>query len=329
VYVLDALGGSVLCNLGSVVMSLLAVGALLAVCRRAAVPHRRWLAVAMALHPIWWVNSTCTMDYVWAVAMLLVGLRMAMDQRWASAGLMLGLAIALRLPSAIAAAAVVGWILLERRCLRPAALVAGVAAAVGGVFYLPPLAATGWSLAFLSPSVRPEVLATWTLRLGKFAYKTAYFWGLPTCVALVVVVAMAARDWRRYFDARWRRLSALSAVVVIGHLALYLAWPLENEYLVPALPFALLLIGVGLARRRAILIAFVAAVLSYNVVNVNVARGNRPCAATQAEFGLWVEAGYLVRDVRDRHRLRDVRSVEQWLPIMQPWRQHETAGQRP
>jgi hypothetical protein len=104
--------------------------------------------------------------------------------------------------------------------------------------------------------------------------------------------------------------------------ALFLKVPLENEYLLPMLPFALILIGVLLRDRRKALIGLVCVQLSYAMININLARPDQENHATDATVGLWIEPGYVVHDTRKR--LAEARRVEARRAEREPSR--EEAG---
>ncbi len=313
--VLNALGGSVLSNAGTLVLALVALGAFLSIAERLVVPHRFLLAAGLALHPVFWSNATASMDHVWALGFLLAGWLALLDRRWLAAGLLLALAIGSRLTLVLAVGAVLGWAWWrardERAGVGQAAAVAGV---LGAACYLPSAWEFGWTLGFLEPAgMGGAELWTWTLRLGRWGYKNIYFWGLGGTLALAGIVALGLRSgWPR----ERRSLLLLAAVVGLAYEALYLLYPLDMGYLLPMLPFVLLALGVVLAGRRSWLIALVVLVASYNLVSVNLARPDRPFEASDAALGVWVEGGYLWQQTRIRLLTRDCRVVACWQERM-------------
>ena len=101
----------------------------------------------------------------------------------------------------------------------------------------------------------------------------------------------------------------------MAYKALFLKYPLEGGYLLPMLPAVLILLGIGLAHRPAILAAFGAALALYAVVSINVARPNEPYRATGGRVGLWIEHGPLWRDVRMRTMLLGCDTHAGWQKI--------------
>ena len=70
--ILYTLGGSFLSNVGTMIMSLLTIYFFIRVCQYHDIPHKYLLAIFLILHPLYWVDSTCTIDYMWALALLFV-----------------------------------------------------------------------------------------------------------------------------------------------------------------------------------------------------------------------------------------------------------------
>jgi hypothetical protein len=256
------------------------------------------------------------MEYVWALAMLLAGALLTLKRSYATAGAVLGLAIALRSTSFIAAALVVGSALIRRPGDRGRVLLGGVVTLVlGGLFYLPPFRQAGYSLAFLRPMTGGPEFWTPELRLARFIYKNVYFWGLPAALALPALLILGSRA---LLDPDRRRLVLACAAGVAAYELMFLMYPIEPAYLLPALPAVLILLGIAAANRPVSLGLFGCLLLSYAVLDINVARPDRPERATGGTVGLWVEPGYLVQDARKRLALRGCDSYDCWVAVAGP-----------
>ena len=311
---LDLLGGSVLSNAGTLVMGLVAVGSFLAITERLAVPHRFLLAAGLVLHPVFWTNATSSMDHVWALGFFLSGWLALLDRRWLLAGLLLGCAVGSRLTLVIAVAAVLGFAFLTDGSARRDTVRAGLLAGLlGAACYLPPASYAGWTPAFLQPAGLggPE-LWTWPMRLGRWGYKSIYLWGLPTAALLAGFAAFVLRVRPIPRPA----LLGLCAFVVVAYEALFLRFPLDVGYLLPVVPFVLVALGVLLVDHQRWLTGFVVLLGLYGVVTINVARPDRPFAASDATFGLWIERGPLVEDTRLRLLTRDCIEASCWQERM-------------
>jgi hypothetical protein len=314
--VLARVGGSVLCNAATLAMAVVSLLCFLRICRRLEVPRPHLLGLLLVVHPVLWVNGTCTMEYVWALALLLAGTLMVIKRSYGVAAVLLGLAIAVRSTSFIATGLVLGYALLARRPDRGRVVLAGVVAVVlGGLFYLPPFRHAGWSLAFLRPMTGGSEFWTPKLWLARFVYKNLYFWGLLGSLALVVLLLSGGP---RLLDPARRPVVLACLGVVAAYEALFLRYPIEMGYLLPMLPAVLILMGIGLAHRPAALGVFGLMLLSYAAVNINIARPDQHDRATGGSVGLWVEPGYVVQDARTRLRLRHCDSHDCWVAVMRP-----------
>jgi hypothetical protein len=237
----------------------------------------------------------------------MVGWVLLLDRRWGWAGVVLGLAVGARFTSALLVPLLAAHAAWTRPGDRRGALGAlALATAVGAACYLPALGEAGGTLGFLRPSGMggPEL---WTplLRLGRFGFKNIHAWGPPGALALLGVAGWAlARRGTELTAASRRPLVALALAAVAACEALFLAFPLEAEYLIPAVPFVLVLLGLALGRRPVALAVVLALVVLHNGVALTLARPDRAFNARGAAVGLWVEPGTLVADARTRLRLR-------------------------
>ncbi|HEX8385968.1 MAG TPA: hypothetical protein VF576_07275, partial [Rubricoccaceae bacterium] len=194
---------------------------------------------------------------------------------------------------------------------RTGLVAGGVAAAVGAACVAFPAWEAGWTLAFLRPAWLDDP-AVWTLpkRVGRWGYKSVYVWGLPAALALVGVVGLA---WRERARLRPHAPLLVLAVAVVGvYEALYLRYPLDRTYLLPTVPFVLLAVGVVLADRPRTLAAVAGLVALYNVASLDLARPDRPFAATGAQTGVWIGPGYLTERTRVRLATRGCETVACW-----------------
>jgi hypothetical protein len=290
------LGGSVANNLATIAMSLALLDAFLGVCRHFEVPNRYLLATTMALHPVYWAASTSTIDFLWALGCFFVGFRLLLDCRYFAGAAMLGLAVGIRLSSVLLAGPLLIWKLTEHpRDARPWCA-AALATAIGAALYIPEFISSGSSLRFLTYYVGP-----WTFGgyLGRFIYKNVYFWGLP---ATMLLIAAAPRMIRTLAECGRRSIPivVLSLSIVLLFEVLFLKIPVQRAYLLPMLPFILILLGFGLRGRERMLFAIAIAVFSYNFINLNLARPDVADQATHARLGFFVERGYLLNDVAAR-----------------------------
>jgi hypothetical protein len=230
-------GGPYLLNGLTALLSAIAVAAFVLIARK--LEYRAtWLAgLALAATPIFFVSSVCSKDYIWALAFVLLGFLSVLHERPVLAGILLGLAAGCRITS-LAMALPLALILLGET---------------------PPRARWAVSLKFLLITALASVLVfspVW-LRYGTrfFAFYenhagpdwltvltrgTLEVWGTMGLVGLAI--AASSLFWERTkskLPNKWIVPAFLVAIVI--YLGAYLRLPDQAGYLLPIVPFILLL----------------------------------------------------------------------------------------
>ena len=277
-------------------MSLLALDSFLQICEHFEVPHRYLLTATMAIQPVYWATSTSTIDFIWALGCFLIGFRLLLNDRYFSAATMLGLAVGIRLSSVLLAGPLLIWQLIERPRDAKLWTTAIIATSIGAMLYLPEFIALG-------KLVRVPDLLHRRMDLdrppGRFIYKNVYFWGLPAMIFLLATSPLLLRGLIRC-DPKFSRIIGLSASIVIIFEMLFLKIPVQRAYLLPMLPFALILLGIALRAHPRMLLAIAILTFGFDFVNLNLARPDRPNDATRAIAGPFIEPGYLFQDLGAR-----------------------------
>ncbi len=309
--ILSRVGGSVLCNAASVVMALIALACFLRICEHFGVRHRHLLAVTLMVQPVFWLNATCTMDYVWALAMLLGGFLLLLRRWYLLGAILLSLAVGTRLSSFIAAGIFLIYPLRAYPKDRLRVVAAGaVAIVIGALCYLPSFRQAGYTTAFLHAGVSQGEMWSTKMKLGRFVYKNIYLWGLPATLVGAGLCTMIVFRREAILRKQWRGLVVVCLALLVGYEALFVKYPIEPAYLLQAVPAVLMLLGMGLSDRPRLLMLFAIAVASYAVVNINLARPNQRDKASSARIGLWVERGYIIQDVPRRKAVMGCATLE-------------------
>jgi hypothetical protein len=163
----------------------------------------------------------------------------------------------------------------------------------------------------MQPGIGGPELWTPAARFGRFFYKNIYFWGLPSFFVVLFVVAGCLKNVRAYTTRERRPVAALCFGAYLGYQLLFLKFPIETYYLLPSLPFVAILIGLGARDVRPIR-ALAALMVVSSLVMFNVARPDVPGKSTGGHFGLWVEPGVVVGDLKRRLELRHCDSLACW-----------------
>jgi hypothetical protein len=196
--------------------------------------------LALAFTPIVFINSTNTMDYMWAFCFLLGGMYFVLKERPLLAGIMLGLAIGSRITSgAMLLPFCLMWPASEERMPWKSMLIFVVAAlAVGAVTYLPVFYMYGLSfLVFYEGAEYPDLGVVW-----KRAAQGV--WGPiganSLLIAFVAGLVLHKNTSMPKMRGDVRMIISWVAALVAGSLP-YWRLPYDAGYLMPIVPFVILL----------------------------------------------------------------------------------------
>lgn len=302
VYFLNLAGGSLLSNLGSLAMALLLLVSFNRVCRILQVPHPNLLTLILIVHPFLWVNAASTIDYLWALGFAFLGFERLLKKKYIAASIFLALAIGCRLSTALIIALFLLYIWLQNKDQRPKLLLSGLAVALlSFVLFIPPLDFLEWDFSrWLVLSMGDPLLWTPLLRVGRFLYKNLMFWSVPTALWLLYLFTRGVVKPGTIQVRRWDLLTWLCLVVIFASEVLFLRVPIEMEYLLPMLPFALILLGRSFSRQPQFLLILLVLVFLSNFLWINLARSTSPNQTSAVVYGLWLEKGYLLQDISTR-----------------------------
>jgi hypothetical protein len=299
---LYVLGGSLFTNLGSLAMSLVVIYFFIKICEYHKIAHKHLLAIFMIIQPLYYVASTYTIDYFFALGFLLIGYMLLTKKRYLIAGIFWGLAIGTRMSSSLF---IIVWLFTYFRnqeadrnsCL----LSVGISAIIGASFFILPFLYAGCTFAFFT-----HYLGYWNLigHLSRFVFKNVYFWGLQTSLVFLFNLAFILKSLRKNYEPGYRNIITACVLMIIFYEAFFLGMPGDKSYLLPMLPFVLMLLGIALKNYKPLLILLIAVQISYNFININIARPNVPDNATAITVGLWFERGYLVNDIIERMKIK-------------------------
>ncbi len=300
-YCLNIIGGSILTNLGAVTMSLVMIYCLKFILETYHIPNQRLLLLIMMVQPYYWMNSTCTMDFLFALGFSFLGFVLLLQEKNVFAGIAMGLAIGSRISAGLACAGFLLFLFIIKPQQRRQLILSGAVTAVIGIMvFLPSADFAGWTLRFMRPAVGGAEYWSLFLRTGRFVYKSLTFWSIPVVILLVVALVLGVRRFKDIRRSPQAAVFIFSTVMLLAYEAFYFYIPTEPGYLLPTVPFMIILLGIILADKRGLLAAIVLLLLASNFVAINVARPNVVNKATEAEYGLWIEPGHMITDVQAR-----------------------------
>jgi len=329
VYVLVRLGGAALSNLGSFAMAALVAWRFWRWAGRLGVPHRTLMTATLIAAPPFVIAATSTNDYLWSLLFLILGGEAIGADRFISAAVLSAIAVAIRGANApvvaggfIATVAYDIW--MRRRFTKRTAKLAAsalAAAILAAAAFYPSYRLVGNTMDFLrSPGDVRELYSGW-LRLAKFAYKAHQTVG-PAAVLVIGIAAVLYLRNRRTAEPntpRDKQLIFIAAGYLLANLLLFLRYPIEYFYLLPALFSFLLLAGATLfAQSRRLSLALLLTVLSADFVLPTVVAPNAPGRSTGARLHIGVEPGLVLADSAERIRYI---GCADWKCFDQRWHQ--------
>ncbi len=198
-------------------------------------------ALAMAFTPAVYVNSTTSMDYIWALAFILVSFYYILDEKPLAAGLLLGLAAGCRitstmfiLPFSVIFYYAAGNAMKRIFLFSAAAVVAGVA------MFIPVINKYGLNFFPHDDMPYPDIIVI----AGR---SSVGIWGISglTVIVLFLVVRLMQKQKVDVGQALSMNKGVVAgSLLAIGlHIILFLRFPYESGYLIPVVPFVILLTG--------------------------------------------------------------------------------------
>jgi len=299
VFFLNQIGGSIASNLGTLGMTLLMLGAFEDICIRLKIPNKNLLTLTLAIHPFVWANAAATIDYLWALGFAFFGFSLLLRKRNLAAAIALGLAIGSRLSTVLLVMLIFAYLWWKQKGNRKQLVLCGFfTALIAASLYLPALDFLEWDISrWLILSTGDPNLWTFSLRLGRFGYKNLMFWSPPATVWMVVIVIFTFFHSRNHVKSCGDGVVGLSLLVILCYEFLFYQAPIEMEYLLPILPFVLILFGKALRAQPEYLLIFFILILIANFIWINPARSLTPNQTSEVVYGLWLEKGYLLKDI--------------------------------
>jgi len=248
------------------------------------------LVLTYAFLPIVWINSSNTMDYMWALSFIVMAWFLALRNRWAFAGVMMGLAIGSRITSAILVLPFLYLVLTGERKVKNGIGFVVATGAVSLLLFVPLFLQYG--LGFLTYYPAKGNLAD---HLFRIAYNGVYVLGIAATLFGAIFLVLSFKALRKLLVSRDREavflLFAMSSVGVLFAIA-----PLDSAYLLPAIPFGLLLAN-KIGKRQLVTILAVILLLT-SFVALRVARND------EGNLEIYFAEGVLIREAeQSSHQL--------------------------
>jgi hypothetical protein len=179
------------------------------------------------------------MDYIWALFFILGSFYFALDYKLALAGIFLGLAIGCRITSA-AMMIPIGLIVYYQNTSRVKSILTFLVWTIilGLTMYIPVIYSYKFNFLTFAEHGYPFYLSI-------IKESSLGVWGFPGSLAIIISVVFFVVRYREINNLLRARdpiiLASISAIVI--YLLMYLRLPHESGYLIPLLPFVILLMS--------------------------------------------------------------------------------------
>ncbi len=193
------------------------------------IKNKALLLITFAFIPVIWINSTITMDYMWGLGFLLLAFYLAFAGKYNYSGIALSFAIACRLTSVVMILPLLYWMLHKKTGMNRIYSFLGTTFLSSIVLFSPVIYKYG--LGFLKYYPR-EI--TFTEVYYGFATQIL---NIPAMI-IILISFLVARNIPRKDPA-----FNLSLFVVLIYALLFIYHPSKPAYLIPAIPWALVLLN--------------------------------------------------------------------------------------
>jgi hypothetical protein len=239
-------------NSFSVLASIVAVGYFFKALKKIQLKGAFAAALMFCFTPVFYIAGTYTIDFAWTVAFVMASFYFLLDRKFILSGIMLGMATGCRLTSEIF---LLPWLIILwntfswKSSVKDFIKVALPAAVIGILWFVPAYLNYGPSFFDYSDQFPYPPIA-------KVIYKaTIGVFGLTGMIALCIYGIITINSWRKkelnpvtLFSSE--RLLLVCFVVIGLHIASYLRLPQKAGYMVPMIPFVIILIVLGLKERQ-------------------------------------------------------------------------------
>ena len=304
VFILDNYGGFLLINIATLLASLVVVYRVWHIACEIGIKWRFPILLCLVWNPWYLIASTSGIDYIWGILFIILSVEAFILKKGLSASIFGGVAVGFRLGSIFPITGAFIFMSLKKISflkIRWLFFILMITSLLGILFYIPSWFVSEGSLKFLIGHLGDKELWTLKMHIGRAIYKPIYLMGLMTTLSLFLILILNRNRAKSIITKDRREFVLASIGIVLGTILLYFKYPIEHSYLLPGLPFLLLLVGVILdesPKWQPYLLLI--STLSFWVVSFPIAVPNVPHSASDATIGLYIEQGPLVADIKKR-----------------------------
>jgi hypothetical protein len=258
-------------NVLTALTSAITAGMLSLIAKRYGVRDPILIALTFSFIPIVFINSTVTMDYLWAMMFVMFGWYAGLNEKPVIAGLFLGIAIGCRITTVLFILPFTFLFLVQRnwRSHSPKIIRSWIATGLVGAFaYLPVFLSYGTH--FITGFKRGGLPSF--INIVRFIFNDV--WGPLGFITIVSAALLIFRNRKKRIDSSILQTISIDhrkiwyAVLIIYAIAFALH-PMKGAYVIPAIPFLLFLFASYLTRVQFFITCSII-ILSSFIVNIDL-----------------------------------------------------------
>ncbi|CAG1004187.1 hypothetical protein METP1_03134 [Methanosarcinales archaeon] len=253
------------------------------------IENKGLLVVTYAFLPILWINSTNTMDYMWALTFIIIAWFCIIEKKFAVGGVIMGLAVGSRITSAILIIPFIYLIWIENKKIKNIIYFVLFMGIISSLLFLPLFVQYG--LKFITYSSANFTLKETIIYAG-YNFIELIGW-LPAIFVLLIFPLSLKILLKKIIEKDKYTLFLISAIVLI--FILYIKAPYESGYLIPTIPFGLLLLNKIL--RKKLIVIFCILLLLNSFIYFNIIEKNKEL---NIEFNGAIHDGMIKKDIDAR-----------------------------
>ncbi len=201
------------------------------IARQLKIANALWLSFAFSFVPVFFVAGTYTIDYNLALLFILYSFYLLLKEKYIFAGILLGIATGVRISSL--SFLIPYLIVIKPQPLKHFLKLSTAAIIVAFLAYLLPLGTYG--LSFLDFHKPP--FPSW----ANIIYKLSFgIWGIPMLICMIIMFYSGLKK----FNGKIPEITKAILFILILQLLVFIRLPFKAEFLIPAIPFIIL--GLGL-----------------------------------------------------------------------------------
>jgi hypothetical protein len=281
------------------------------------------LTLIVGFNPYFVIAATSSLDYIYGLFFLLLGILLLYKKRYLAATLAFALALSSRMANALLVGFVFGYFLVinypvDKKEFWKIFATGFFALLLTLALYIPVYIASDHTFRFFSYYIQGY---GWTGYVTRFIYKNIAFIGLISTLFLYGVIAYNLFKKRIQFK-RSVLLFFVVAAIIVEQLK-FLKIPIQLSFLLPTFMLMVTLYPYLLKTKLALYV-MLCLTLFYSVVNIDFlkftyvldkgATDGTTLVANGAEIGLFINPGIIIQDIKDREPSRITYFKEMKLP---------------